>query len=175
MIGVPNDPVQRRPCAARPAERGRDQAEGRHRHPRDRSPTSSKIRRRSRSRNSTPASSAAAIEDLDAAVVNTDWALKSGLSPDEPHRPGAGRRQSLPQLHRRQGRQRERRLGEDAGLFLSERRRQGRVRQGLQGHRHQRLLISARAWRNGGAEQGGPASIARAAYAFCGSTRQEWP
>lgn len=40
------------------------------------------------------------VEDLDAAVVNTDWALKSGLSPEKPHRAGAYRRQSLPQLHR---------------------------------------------------------------------------
>ena len=29
------------------------------------------------------------IDDLDAAVVNTDWALKSGLTPERPHRDGS--------------------------------------------------------------------------------------
>ncbi len=65
------------------------------------------------------------IDDLDAAVVNTDWALKSGLSTEGPHCAGADRRQPLPQLHRRQAGQRDRVLGEDAGRLLPERHGQG--------------------------------------------------
>ena len=54
------------------------------------------------------------IDDLDAAVVNTDWALKSGLTPSDRIATEAVEKQTVSQLHRRQSRPRERRLGQAA-------------------------------------------------------------
>ena len=80
------------------------------------------------------------VEDLDAAVVNTDWALKSGLSRTTAS--PRSRSQTIPTATSSPSRQAAKTsLGENAGGILSERQGKGRVRQGLQGYRHQRLLI----------------------------------
>jgi hypothetical protein len=81
------------------------------------------------------------VEDLDAAVVNTDWALKSGLTPEnriaqEPIADNPYRNFIAVKV----GNENEAWV-KNAGGLLSERGGEGRVRQGLQGHRPQRLLI----------------------------------
>ncbi len=88
------------------------------------------------------------VEDLDAAVVNTDWALKSGLGPDnriaqEPVADNPYRNF----IAVKAGNENEPWV-KTLGRLLPERDGQGRVRQGLQGHRDQRLLIGAVAGRN---------------------------
>jgi D-methionine transport system substrate-binding protein len=81
------------------------------------------------------------IDDLDAAVVNTDWALKSGLTPET-----ASRRSRLPTILTATSSPSRPAARMKPGSRPSSPptrtiRRQGRVRQGLQGHRRQRLLI----------------------------------
>lgn len=65
------------------------------------------------------------MEDLDAAVVNTDWALKSGLTPDNriAQEPVADNpyRNFIAVREESQGRS----PGQAAGRSLSERRREG--------------------------------------------------
>lgn len=80
VIGVPNDPPMKA-GAARAAERGRDQAQGRHRHSRHHRRHRGKPQE-GRDQGIDAGIVGRSVEDLDAAVVNTDWALKSGLTPD---------------------------------------------------------------------------------------------
>ena len=106
LIGVPNDPsnggralkvLEQLGLIAEP--RGGHPC---HRHRRDGEPPGFDLRELTRA-------SWAAPDDLDAAVVNTDWAAKADLL--TPDRRGIGREQSLHELHRHPQRGQGRRLG----------------------------------------------------------------